>query len=218
MHVDFIDLTIPIRNGTPSFPGEPGGYVLPFAQFAAQGWVSHQLVLYTHLGTHLDAPAHFLSGGAGVEEWPIAQLIGPAMVVRLRAEPRCGEVDFDDFVWPRPLVPGDRVLLQTGWGNRWGSVGYFAAFPSLALALVQRLVASGVVLVGMDTPTPHEHEPKAVHEALLGNGVAVLEGLVRLDEVPGSFGEIICLPLPLTGLDGAPCRVVFRPYAEEGRR
>ncbi|HLW58578.1 MAG TPA: cyclase family protein [bacterium] len=216
--MDFIDLTIPIRNGTPSIPGEPGGYVLPFAKFAVQGWVSHQLLLYTHLGTHLDAPSHFIKDGGGIETWPLTQLIGPAIIARLRGEPQSGEVDYGDFDWPREPGSGDRVLLHTGWGKRWGAGGYFSGFPSLCLQLVQRLIEAGVVLVGMDTPTPHEQDPKTMHEALLGSQVAVLEGLIRLEEVPGSSGELICLPLPLVGLDGAPCRVVFRADTGERQR
>lgn len=218
MHVDFVDLTIPIRSGTPSFPGEPGGYVVPFAELAVQGWVSHQLLLYTHLGTHLDAPSHFIKDGGGIETWPLAQLIGPAIIARLRGEPQTGEVNYSDFDWPRAPVPGDRVLLHTGWGRRWGQQNYFSGFPSLSLQLVHQLIEAGVVLVGMDTPTPHERDPEIVHEALLGNRVAVLEGLVRLEEVPGSSGELICLPLLLVGLDGAPCRVVFRAGTEGGQQ
>lgn len=212
--MNLIDLTIPLENGSPSFPGEPGGHFLPFADFAAQGWVSHQLVLYTHLGTHIDAPRHFLAQGAGVEAWPLSQLCGPAMIARLRGAPRAGEVGYDDFAWPRPPAAGDRVLLHTGWGQQWGREGYFAGFPSLGLALVERLAGIGIALVGMDTPTPHETEPQGVHEVLLGAGVVVLEGLVHLEDVPGSFGELFCLPLPLVGLDGAPCRAVLRPQGE----
>ncbi len=212
-----IDLTIPIQGGTPSFPGEPGSHVLPFANLAVQGWVAHQLLLYTHLGTHVDAPMHFLPDGGGVETWPLAQLCGPAMVTRLNGEPSGREVGYDDFDWPRPPAAGDRVLLATGWGRRWGEAGYFTGFPSLALPFVQRLAEDRIALLGMDTPTPHETEPKAVHEALLGRRVAVLEGLVHLDELPSAFGELICLPLPLVGLDGAPCRAVWRTTGEAPR-
>jgi arylformamidase len=208
--VSLIDLTIPLEDGTPSFPGEPGGHFLPFASFAAQGFVAHQLLLYTHLGTHIDAPAHFLPGGAGVERWPLDQLIGPAMVVRLR-EGAAGEVDREDFVWPRPVREGDRVLLHTGWDRHWGSPAYFTGFPSLSPACATFLADAGVALVGMDTPTPHEHRPEEVHRILLGGGVAILEGLTGLGRIPHPFGELICLPLPLVGLDGAPVRAVFRP-------
>lgn len=209
--VDLIDLSIPIGQGTKSFPGEPGGFALPFAEFSVQGWVSHQLVLYTHLGTHVDAPSHFLADGAGIETWPLSQLCGPAMIARLRGggEPR--EVGYDDFDWPRTPHAGDRVLLHTGWGQRWGTDGYWSGFPSISLELAGRLAGAGVVLLGMDTPTPHETEPKAVHEILLSNRIAVLEALIHLERCTSPIGELICLPLPLVGLDGAPCRAVFRP-------
>ncbi|MDA8346934.1 MAG: cyclase family protein [Thermaerobacter sp.] len=207
--MQLIDLTIPIEHGMKSFPGEPGGFVMPFADLATQGFVAHQVLLYTHIGTHLDAPRHFLPDGEGVEAWPLEQLCGPAMVVRMRAGAQ-GPIDIEDFVWPRPPQAGDRVLLATGWGAHWGEEDYFRAFPSLSLHLCTELASARIALLGMDIPTPSEHEAQGVHEALLLRRVAVLEGLIRLDELPGDFGELLCLPLLLQGLDGAPCRVAFR--------
>lgn len=212
--MELIDLTLPIVHGMPSYPGEPGAHFLPFARIEAQGWASHQLLLYTHLGTHLDAPGHFLTEGGGVDSWPLDQLVGPALVAKLRRSPTAGEVVPEDFVWPRAPKPGERVLLATGWGSRWGSADYFVGFPSLSLSLVEFLVQAGVVLVGMDTPTPHETLVREVHTALLSRRVAVLEGLWQLERVPHPFGELICLPLPLVGMDGSPARVVFRPRQE----
>lgn len=206
-----IDLTIPIRQGTPSFPGEPGGYAIPFADLAQQGWVSHQLLLYTHLGTHIDAPQHFLVHGPGVETWSLDQLCGPALVATLRTVPDSAELRYDAFDWPRAPGPGDRVLLHMKWGGHWGRGDYFSGFPSLSSSLADRLVQAGVVLVGMDTPTPHRSEPRLVHEILLKARVVILEGLIHLETLPGPFGDLWCLPLPLEGLDGAPCRVVFCP-------
>lgn len=211
--MDLIDLTIPIENGMKSFPGEPGAFVMPFADLATQGFVAHQVLLYTHLGTHLDAPRHYLSGGAGIEAWPLDQLCGPAMVARLRPDTRSGTLGMDDFLWPRAPQAGDRVLLATGWGARWGNEDYFTRFPSLSPALCTSLAEAGIALLGMDIPTPSEHEGQIVHEVLLEHRVAVLEGLVHLEDIPGRYGELLCLPLPLRGLDGAPCCVAFRPEA-----
>ena len=198
-----------------SFPGEPGGFALPFADLTSHGFVAHQLLLYTHLGTHVDAPLHFLPGGQGVEAWPLSQLCGPAMVVRARPASPERPLGMEDFDWPRPPREGDRVLLDTGWAARWGQEGYFRAFPSLGRDLCQTLATSRIALLGMDLPTPSETDGPAVHEILLASRVAVVEGLLHLREIPGSYGELLCLPLPLHGLDGAPCRAAFRPQEVE---
>ena len=206
----YVDLSIPIANGIPSFPGEPGGYVIPFASHDVQGWVSHQLLLYTHLGTHVDAPGHFIPNGKGVLDWRLEQLIGPALIVRLRRGIEGGEeLQREDFHWPREPMAGDRIIVHTGWDKEWGTDQYFNKFPSLGVELVEYLVGCRIGLLGMDTPTPHASQGAVVHELLLGNAIVIVEGLANLDRIPVVEGQIICLPLPLQGLDGSPARVVF---------
>ncbi|MHB1629440.1 MAG: cyclase family protein [Bacilli bacterium] len=215
--MQYVDLSIPIVNGIPSFPGEPGGYIIPFAAHEVQGWVSHQLLLYTHLGTHVDAPSHFIPSGKGVLDWDLAQLIGPALIIKLSHGINGGEeLRRQDFQWPRPLVAGDRIVVHTGWDKAWGTDQYFKNFPSLGLELVEYLVGCNIGLLAMDTPTPHASQADAVHQLLLSNGTVIVEGLANIDRIPVVEGQIICLPLPLQGLDGSPARVVFG-YETESR-
>lgn len=204
-----IDLTIPLTDGIPGPPGEPGGYVIPFADYDGQGFLAHRLMLYTHLGTHVDAPNHFLRGGLGVEAWPLTQLCGPAMVVRRRRVTHSGELGADDFEWPREPRAGDRIVLATGWGDQWGSKNYFTEAPSLGRTLCEALSAAHIVVLALDLPTPNEADATHVHEVLLGSGVALVEGLINCGRISGAFGTLVCLPLPLLGMDGAPCRTVF---------
>lgn len=221
--VRFVDLSIPIVQGIPAFPGEPGGHILPFASHEVQGWVSHQLLLYTHLGTHMDAPAHFIRGGKGILDWDLSQLIGPAMIIRLSHGIKGGEeLQRGDFLWPREPIPGDRVIVHTGWDKTWGTDQYFGQFPSLGVKLIEYLVECRIGLLGMDTPTPHASQAAVVHQLLLGAGIAIVEGLANIDRVPTVEGTVICLPLPLQGLDGSPARVVFghgtEPQDSEGEK
>lgn len=206
-----IDLTIPIDHGIESFPGEPGSFFIPFASIARQGFLSHQMLLYSHGGTHVDAPRHFLPGGGDVASMPLDKLVGPAMVADVKVQGE--EIRLADIHWPRVPAPGDRVLLRTGWGRHWGRDDYFASFPNLGLEVAQYLAEKGVGLLGLDTPTPHSKEPLAVHEALLSREIVIVEGLVNLERITGTEGMLLCLPLPLVGLDGAPARVV---YIEDG--
>lgn len=205
------DLTLPIHSGMKSFPGEPGGYFLPFAvlddgsDFAAQ-----QLVLYSHLGTHMDAPAHFLPGGDTIDRIPLDRVVGDAMVAKALLPQGASELTIDDLRLPVELRPGSRVLICTGWDRHWGTDRYFDGFPDIGEALARSLVAAGVVLVGMDTPTPHATRPRQVHEILLEAGVAVVEGLTGLTAIVGTVGEFVCAPLPLVGVDGSPVRAFWR--------
>lgn len=205
----YVDLSIPMRSGMEACPGEPAGFFLPFSQLPRDVFTAHQLVLYTHLGTHVDAPCHFLPGAGGVEGIDLGRVVGPAMVVRANRPLAGVEVTFEDLRWPRPPRPGDRLIFDLGWGGRWGGPDYFRNHPDLSLGLIDHLVRAGVWLVALDTPTLSARNGAEAHVRLLGAGIVVVEGLVHLEEVAGDAGQIICLPLPLVGMDGSPARVLW---------
>jgi arylformamidase len=210
MNVPYIDLTIPIEDGIPSYPGEPAGYFLPFSRLDTGGFVSHQLLLYSHLGTHVDAPAHFLEGGGGVETISLERLIGPAVVVDATLPEGARELRPSDIRAPRPICEGDRVVLRTGWDKYWGAPQYFTGFPQIGETLARYFVERHICLLGMDTPTPHATKGQEVHETLLKGDVIILEGLANLTAVEKPEGSLVCLPLPLVGVDGSPARVVWQ--------
>lgn len=203
-----IDLTIPMDQGVESCPGEPRGYFMPFATIEEHGWASHQLLLYSHGGTHVDAPSHFLPGGTDVASMPLDTLIGPALVAD--ATPDGEDITMATIQWPREPRPGDRVIIRSGWETRQGTPEYFTEAPCLGLDVAAYLAEKGVVMVGLDLPTPNRHHPHEVHDILLGKHMVIIEALTNLTKIPVSEGTLICLPLPLVKLDGSPARVVFQ--------
>ncbi len=203
-----IDLTIPMDQGVESCPGEPRGYFMPFATIEEHGWASHQLLLYTHGGTHVDAPSHFVPGGTDVASMPLDTLIGPALVAD--ATPDGEDITMAAIKWPREPRPGDRVIIRSGWETLQGTPEYFTQTPCLGLDVASYLAEKGVVMVGLDLPTPNRHHPHEVHDILLGKQIVIIEALTNLTRIPTAEGTLICLPLPLVALDGSPARVVFQ--------
>lgn len=191
-----LDLTRPLETGMPVYPGDPEVRFAPHAGYHQHGYCVHSLALGTHAGTHLDAPAHFLPGGATVDRLPLSALAGPARVVELAA----AGADF---------LPGERILVRSGWGARWGREEYFREFPGLPAPLAEALAAAPVALVGLETPSlhPDPEEDARLHRLLLGAGVVVVENLANLEHAPARC-YLCALPLPLRGLDGSPCRVI----------
>lgn len=206
-----VDLTIPLVDGIASYPGEPGGAFIQFASIKEQGFLSHQLLLYSHGGTHVDAPSHFLPQGSDVMAMRLDSLIGPAIVADVPTY--SAEIQLSDIHWPREPQAGDRILLRTGWGSHWGQPDYFSDSPNLSIAVAQYLSDKGIALLGIEMPTPNTDEPQAIHEILLGHDIIIIEGLINLEKIAGSEGVLICLPLAAVGLDGAPARVVFTDKA-----
>jgi arylformamidase len=199
--MELIDLTRTLAPRMPVYPGDPDVQFAAHADHASHGYRVTEVRLGTHAGTHLDAPAHFLEGGRTVEELPLAALVGPARMAWLEDAPR--------------VTAGERVLLRSGWGSKWGESGYFEGFPALPDAWAKALASAPAALVGLETPSLHREpgEDARLHRLLLGAGVVIVENLANLDRLPERV-FLAALPLPLRGLDGAPCRVIAIPAAD----
>lgn len=203
-----IDLTHPLRDGHPGFPGDPPLKISPHATIEKNGCNVSRLEMGSHQGTHLDALYHFIPDGKQIHEMPLDWFMGPASLVRIPKAAR-EEITFDDFKpVERLLVPGARIIYETGWHRRFGEADYFTDFPSLTVDAAAQLAGRGIRMLGMDTPTPGRdyHE---VHHLLQRKPaeIVIVESLANLHLLPPSF-TFIGFPLPLGNGDGSPIRAV----------
>jgi arylformamidase len=199
----FVDLTMRIAADMPFNPDHFPPEITPYATIETHGWSASRLVLDSHLGTHIDAPCHFLEGGTTVDQIPLDVLIGPAQVVRLDA------IEPGQPITPELLPPLEqpRVLIQTGWARDFiGSRDYFSTYPYLTPNTAVSLAEQGVKLVGLDGPSV-DYDPGDTHIALLQHGIIIIENLMNLDQLPTQC-TLIALPLHIRGGDGSPARVV----------
>jgi arylformamidase len=203
---DWIDLSLPLSPAMPVYPGDPPVAFLRHADLHSDGCRVTAVRFGTHAGTHLDAPSHFLPEGATVDQLPLGALIGPARVVDVSEVPPHGSVDLGHL---GRITTGERLLLRTDWGLRFGTTAYYDAFPSLSEAAVRKLAERRVTLLGLETPSlcSDHTADTAAHQTLLGRGVVIVEGLTGLARLPARVWLAV-LPLPLAGLDGSPCRVI----------
>lgn len=202
-----VDLTLSLETGMRGV-GIEAARVLE-----RDGWNATTLTLYSHCGTHMDAPRHFLPDGDGIDSLSLSRVIGPARVVDLTpVEPR--ERITVERLGPaqHEIRRGDRLLLRTDWSRRHGTPEYREQLPRIDLSLARWLVERGVVLLGVEPPSVADvndrEELTAVHKVLLTGGVTVVEGLANLSEITSDVVELIVLPLKVSGGDGAPVRAV----------
>jgi arylformamidase len=177
-----------------------------------------EIRMVAHVGTHLDAPSHFIPDGPAIDQIPLARLHGQGVVwpVRRRAGETIGPDDLDGA--SPPARPGDMVLLDTGWA-RWFGTAAYDDHPWLSEAAATWLADRQVSLVGMDLPTPDLPVPRRpaegfgwpVHKILLSRGVLIAEHLTGLASLSGQRVEIIIGALNVEGADGAPARIFARP-------
>ena len=204
-----IDLSWPMRPGMPAYPGDPPMRLDRMGDYEPDGYLSHLASLPTHSGTHVDAPAHVLEGGAGLADLPLAQFFGPAVMLDL-TDRKSRAVTAADLAPHQELVMRERpafVLLRTGDSDRWGTSDYYPAGtylePQAAQALVGLSFLSGI---GLDAGSvdPFGSRSMPAHRALLSSGLIVAENLRGLGQLPPRGFVFLCLPL--LGLDGSPAR------------
>lgn len=208
------DISVPISpSETPVYPGDPGIRIEDFLSLA-RGDSANVTMLHlgAHTGTHVDAPAHFIEGSAGVWALPLDALNGRVRVVEMPPEAR----EINERNLPLDQLDGaTRILFKTRNSAFWeSSAGRFREdFTYLSETAARLLVERGVRLVGIDYLSIERFgsEDFATHITLLSQGVVVLEGL-DLREVGAGDYELLCLPLRLAAGsgDGAPARAVLR--------
>jgi len=167
------------------------------------------LTVSCHAGTHVDAPFHFLPDGAGIDAVLLERFVGPALVHAVEAD----RYITAEHVKAIPLDGATRVLFKTRNSQLLKRREFEPNFVAFSLEAARALVGRGVQLVGLDyLSVAHADLQVPVHRAFLDHGVVLLEG-VDLSEIPPGRYELMCFPLRLRGLDGAPCRAVLRDLA-----
>jgi arylformamidase len=205
--VELIDVTVPLRAGMVTYPGDPTVQTELHSSIGRGDAVNlTRLDFGVHSGTHVDAPSHFLDGEGGAEALPLDALVGPAAVVDARSV--TGVLDRDALErLDLPDVP--RLLFRTGNSELWEHDAFAEEFVQLDGSGAEVLVERGVTLVGIDYLSIGDED---AHRVLLGAGVVPVEGLDLRAAEPGEY-ELLCLPMKLVGADGAPARVLLRRSA-----
>jgi arylformamidase len=168
-----------------------------------------------HVGTHIDAPAHLINGGATIDEIDISRCYGTAVCLDMRRGDDEGITTADLEKASPEIARSDIVLLETGWSDRLGTPDYMEHHPYLAVSAAEWLVDRGVAMVGIDTSgldLPHSlRGPDFRHETLrvlLSGGVPALHGLRSLDAIRGKRCLVSAVPIVFVGADSGPVRAI----------
>lgn len=200
-----IDLTHPVYTGMPVFPGDPETVIIQTAGYDRDGYLVHSLAMCSHTGTHLDAPRHYRPSGVSVESYSVLEkCIGPAHVLDATGIAAGEEITPPDL--DASFSPGERILIATGWSERFGRDDYFTRYPSISEELAALFVERKITLLGVETPSLHLTKCDAIHTLLLAAGIIVVENLANLRQLVGKYVFFSAAPLKLQGIDGSPVR------------
>jgi len=210
-----VDLSIPVEDTTPIFPGDPAPRLRPATTIEADGFNVLSLELGSHTGTHVDAPLHMAAGGAALEELDLAMFAGPAVVADVFDHDPRAPITWDDVsgVADR-LMPGAILLLRTGWSDRYRASERYFDHPHLDPSACARILERGVRTIGIDALNPDETIVDGegrfpVHELVFAAGGVICENLTNLVAIQDEDALACLFPVRLGGrADGAPCRAI----------
>src|SRR5438105_15244024 len=143
--MEIIDISVPVRPGMVTYPGDPAVTLERVASLADGDVVNmSRLDFGVHSGTHVDAPIHFIDGAPAAESLPLDVLIGEARVLDLTAADRLDAAAFDG------IELSERVLLKTRNSELWARDSFSEDHVALTEDGAKVLVLGGVRLVGRD--------------------------------------------------------------------
>jgi len=221
-----VDLSRTMETGMPAWPTQ-ARYASVLYESYDQGDESvHSMVTFSeHSGTHLDAPMHFIKGGATIDELPPDRVIGRLVTIDA-SHLGPNEALPLGFVrqWESEhgeIVAGDIVCFRFGWDEKWDLLSrrqdFLKAWPGLSEEGARHLADRRVAAVGSDTASldPADAEVSSCHLVLLGAGIPLIENVANLGELPPfSFG--IGLPNKFKGGSGSPIRLLAIVEADRG--
>ena len=185
------DLTMPVNESIPPFPGDPELKVKQLTTISKDGSNTKRISINSHFSTHIDAPFHMFEDGKKLEEIPIETFIGEAIVL---------EIDNPDI---SKVKERDIVFFYTGKSENIDS-NYFKNTPTISEQDAMKLIKKKVKIIGVDSSTIDSKY--TVHDLFLKKGILLVENLVNLKEFIGKRFQCVIAPLKLKE-DGAPCRV-----------
>ena len=208
---NLIDISLPLSRDMPIWPRSVGFRLIPTMRLEAGDSVNvSRLECDVHMGTHVDAPWHFLEDGATVERLPLDVLIGPAIVAYLPEVSTVTDNDLPDLTLP-PRTK--RLLLRTRNSELWeaGITEFRQDYVALTTDAARWVVDQGIRLIGVDylSVQRFDDDSPLTHQILLEAGVIILEGLNLAGVQPGAY-KLICLPIRLVGAEGAPARAILQ--------
>ncbi|NND06888.1 MAG: cyclase family protein [Saprospiraceae bacterium] len=176
------------------------------------GWNAKQLHIYSHAGTHMDAPLHFGVSKVTIDQLPATNFFTEAWLVDVPIVKDQQLINVSDVSSvSHQIRPGQSILMRTGWSKTVGSERYRNKLPRISTSLAKWCVDKKVNVLGVEPPSVADvnnlPEVTEVHKILLGGNVTIVEGLTNLDHIIDPKVLLVALPLKIKDGDGAPARV-----------
>lgn len=207
-----IDLTHVIEQAMPVFPGTEPPKLQLANTLEKDGFLEHIITMYSHTGTHMDAPSHMAKDGLNLDEMPISQFIGKAVLIDVAGLKQVSTaIGLEDLYEYRAQINQvDFLILKTNWSDYWGEEKYFKGFPALTEEAADWLTTFNLKGIGIDAISIDAMETTDFknHHIFFNKGMVIIENLTNLASIDREEFVFSCLPLKTLKADGSPIRAI----------
>lgn len=205
-----IDLTHTISENMPVYPGTEGPKLETANTYEKDGFKETLLTMFSHTGTHMDAPVHVFSHRTTLDSFPVAQFVGKGLVIDC-SDLKEGQRIAMSTIDKETADQAEFILFHTGWDKYWGTEAYFGEYPYITEEVADYLIRSrkkgvGLDVIGLD---PISDEKLTLHRRLFSQTeIVIIENLANLGEIGNELFTFCALPLKYENADGAPVRAI----------
>jgi arylformamidase len=194
----------------PLYPGTKPIKIKQLATVSVHGYNEKQFTITSHIGTHIDAPAHMLEHGNRLDELAVDAFYAHACVIDVSAY---HGKQIDEHVLmnsAQQIENNEYIIFYTGYEQYWGQEKYFKDFPVLTSEAAQFLCDKNLKGIGLDACSvdPVGSQDLPIHHILFNSGLTIVENLTNLKNLIGTRFLFSCFPLKIEDADGSPVRAI----------
>lgn len=205
-----IDLSHNITEEMPVYPGTEPPSLVAACTIGQDGFEEKRITMFSHTGTHIDAPAHILPGAKTINEFPVSHFCGKAVVLDFSSN-RDGCIEVAELQpYRHHISNSEYIVLHTGWSKFWGSHEYFRNYPVLSVEGAKWISEFNLKGIGVDAISVDKVGSILfpVHKILLQKEILIIENLTNVEMLTEFGFTFYCFPLNITKSDGSPVRAV----------
>ena len=207
-----IDLTYTIKEEMTVFPGTEMPKLITTSNYEKDGFRETSISIYSHVGTHMDPPAHIYPDRTTLDEFPASQFVGKGLVIDCRDLNEGEDITIDCILkYGKKAEKVDFLLFNTGWDKYWGNDKYFGDYPCVNDEVLDYVLNGNYKGIGFDTIgiDPVSDENLSRHKKLFKDkDIVNIENLKNLELCGDEIFNFSCCPLKVENSDGAPVRAV----------
>ncbi len=208
--MNITDLSHIVHTDMPVFPGTEKPVFKKANTLENDGFKEMKITMYSHTGTHIDAPAHMINNGKYLDDLNVGHFIGKATIIDFSNRNK-KLINIESLKQYKERIKNvEFIIIKTGWSKYWGDKKYFGEFPSLTERSAKWLSQFELKGIGIDAISVDNIKSTTftVHKVLLSKDIIIIENLTNLDAINKNYFILNVLPLKNKNADGSPVRAI----------